>query len=131
MLPLTAALILLASCKKEVAEPNPIDPTNPTEIKANANFNWKTTQTLAVTVTGTPVSTTTVRKFSVQLEDGSSLYAANHNMSENFSFTIAVPAHVNKLIYKFGTISKVVSVTGTQVAMDYLVETNNGYDPNN
>jgi len=130
-LPLATFVILLASCKKEVAEPDLIDPTAPTELKANATFNWQTTRNITVTVTGTPVSTNIQRKFSVQLDNGSVVYAANHNMNDSFVFTLSLPAHATKLIYIYGSISKEVVVSGSNVAMNYLVETENGYDPNN
>jgi len=127
-LPLAFFVILLESCKKEVASPDPVDPTTPTELKANASFKWQTTRNIIVTVTGTPVSANIQRKFSVQLEDGSLVYAANHNMKDNFEFTLSLPAHATKLIYNYGSISKEVAVSGNNVAMNYLVETENGYD---
>jgi hypothetical protein len=51
-------------------------------------------------------------------------------MKLNYNFTLNIPAHVTKLVYKFGNnFTKEVDLTGSSVVMNYLVDTDNGYVP--
>lgn len=129
LLALLGSLITLSSCKKN-ADDVVTPPATDTELKANAAFSWKTFRNVAVTVTGVPVTGTVTGKFVIELENGQKVYEALHDMKLNYNFTLQLPAHVNKLVYKFGTtFSKEVTVTGSSVAMNYIVETDNGYVP--
>lgn len=126
---LAIALLMMMACQKESTGPEPGDPNAPKELVANAAFHWKTTKTVTVSVTGTPVNTNTQRKFSIQLEDGSLVYEGRHSMKDNFQVTLTVPAYAGKLIYKYGSLSKEAAIADGKASMDYLVETDNGYIP--
>ncbi len=129
LLPLVAFLLLLAACKKQGVEPEPTDPNTPKELAADASFQWRTTKTITASVAGTAVSVVTSRKFSIQLEDGSMVYEGKHQMNDNFQLILSIPTYANKLIYKYGSIVKEATLNGNTVAMNYLVETENGYIP--
>lgn len=127
---LVSAVLLLGSCKKEVADPPITDPNNPTELKASATFNWKTTKTVQVNVTGIALPTDVNRRLSIELENGSVVYQGLHNMKENAQFSITLPAHISKVVYKFGSITKEADVTGSSLSLNYLMPlTDNGFIP--
>jgi hypothetical protein len=129
LLTLSAGIILMTSCKKNADELG-TPPLNSTELKANAAFGWRTYRNVAVTVTGTPVTGSVTGKFLIELENGQKVYEALHDMKLNYNFTLNIPAHVTKLVYKFGNnFTKEVDLTGSSVVMNYLVDTDNGYVP--
>lgn len=126
---LVSAILLLGSCKKDVTDTG-TDPGNPTELKASATFNWITTKNVQVNVSALALPTDVNRKFSIELENGSVVYEAMHNMKENVQFSIALPAHITKIVYKFGSITKQADITGNTLSLNYLQPlTDNGYIP--
>lgn len=127
---LLGSMMAATSCKKNADDiVAPEVPAN-NELRASANFNWKTYRTVSVTVTGTLVTGTVTGKFIIELENGQKVYEALHDMKQNYNFTLHLPAHAGKLVYKFGTsITKEVSTSDSSIQMNYLVDTDNGYTP--
>jgi hypothetical protein len=127
---LFGTMLAATSCKKNADDIIAPEVPASNELKASANFNWKTYRNVSVSVTGTPVTGTVTGKFVIELENGQKVYEALHDMKQNYNFTLQLPAHTGKLIYKFGTsLTKEVSVTGSTIQMNYLVDTDNGYNP--
>lgn len=127
---LVSAILLLGSCKKEVTDPPITDPDNPIELKASSTFNWRTTKNVQVSVSALALPKDVNRKFSIELENGSVVYEAIHNMKEDVQFSITLPAHITKIVYKFGTITKQADITGSTLSLNYLQPlTDNGYIP--
>lgn len=126
ILTLLAGLLLLSACKKDVA-PGTDNPVNDVTLKADKSFSWKSTKAITIAIKGTPVSTTVERKFSIELSTGELVYAANLNMSKDYQFNLTLPAHAEKLVYKYGSITKEATISGSIVTLDYLVTTDNGY----
>ena len=123
------AIVLLASCKKDVAKP--VDPVTPgvDKLKASQSFDWSTTSTIQISVKGTPVTGDVIRKFSIELADGSKAFDAAFNMKNDYTFSLTLPKNADKIIYKYGTITKEASITGNSLELNYLINTDNGYLP--
>ncbi len=119
-------VLIAAACKKDRG-PEQVDPTLTDPVTASENFNWRTTKKVNVSVKGTPVSTEVNRKFSIELENGTLVYEATQNMKNDYQFSIELPVHVTKLVYKYGSITKEAEVSGSNLELNYLITTDNGY----
>ncbi|OYU96359.1 MAG: hypothetical protein CFE21_08150 [Bacteroidetes bacterium B1(2017)] len=110
---LLIALVLqvsLSSCKKNLVDKyEETKPTNVTaksvkEIKAPANFNWNTSNTVSFTFKGISGD---ARKSTLTITDDNNniLFRKLQPASENYTGNLELPAHVNKINVKYDGIT--------------------------
>jgi hypothetical protein len=114
----TACLKLPNPTKEEVTTTKKF-----TDIKTSPSFNWGTTRKVNVNILGliTPNPITGTLKLSHN-ESGAIHYRGTHSLSETLSMNIEIPIAQDSMRLTFGSISKVYSVSGTEINMDYVID---------
>lgn len=121
-------LFALTSCKKDLM--NQVTPTdNPTkvtqfkEIKANPNFDWKTSKQLAFSVSGLKTSVPIVKTLKVTSLDGKVSYLTIlHQMDQNLQTNIILPVDTKEIMVNYGAITKKYSTLAGSIQFDFLPE---------
>jgi hypothetical protein len=94
-----------------------------TDLKTSPSFNWGTTKKVTVNILGlvTQAPITGTLKLTHN-ESGTIHYIGNHAMSETLSMNMEIPIAQDSMRLTFGSISKVFSVSGTVINMDYIID---------
>ena len=97
--------VCLTSCKKLTVEKDEAlfetkAAKSVKEIKASANFNWNTANTIKFNFVGIPGD---ARKSTLTIlaEDNSVLLKKLQNASESYSGTVEIPAHTSKISFVY------------------------------
>lgn len=122
----------LSSCKKQLLdkyEQEKID--TPTakkfaEIKADANFDWKTAKKIVFNYQSMQTISEINATLSIMSVDGKVVfYTGNQLMNKDMQLTLIIPAHINEIVVKYGAITKSFSTNSSQVNFNVLpTETN-------
>lgn len=102
---------------KEITQDNRLS-----EINIPNNFNWATSKTVSIDITGLPTIVPTKSTLSISLEDGTNLFSSLHNISENLNLNLFVPCSVNKLLFKFGSKKYVQNIINNKVKLSFIPE---------
>ncbi len=121
---MTSVLVisLLSSCLVEPLENQGGDNIGSiTELKAGSSFDWKTTNSVEVTVMGLPVEVGVKRRLTLMAEEGSAFYAGSMAMNDDFKMEFELPNHTQGIIMEYGEIRKTGEISGGKVNFDFIV----------
>lgn len=114
-------LAAFACIPEETNSPqNPVA-NNPLEISAPAGFTWTTTKSVSVTLSKIFLPNSLVRTLVLKDGDGTQLFRGSHDLTQDFSFTVTVPNHVDRLVMEIGEVIIEKSITGSSVAFAFPV----------
>lgn len=107
------AVIMITSCKKsEIPEPAPapVQPTTLSDMKAPDSFNWSTGQVVTVKITGLPTVIPVKNVLSVSLLDGTRLFSRMHQMDQELTIKVQIPALEKKLLLSYGAAMETIDI---------------------
>jgi len=111
-------LILLSSCRKEIDD-LPIS-GKLKNIQVSPTFNWSTSKTIDVNISGLPTEIPVISTLIISLEDGSSLYQGAHDMNQTKVIQINVPVVVNKIKLKYGSVEYILAIEADKVDFSFI-----------
>ncbi|MFY8021329.1 MAG: hypothetical protein ACOVP1_09035 [Bacteroidia bacterium] len=112
---------LLTSCKKFEVPTKEIGTTSAfKELKVDENFTWKTTKSYNLKITGLETINPIKSVFRVESADGQILLEENRAMNESFTLQLDIPQHESKIIVKFGSLEKEITLNSNELNFDYL-----------
>ncbi|MDP1727887.1 MAG: hypothetical protein Q8M15_13970 [Bacteroidota bacterium] len=122
------AIFALTACKKTLmdkvtppSDPNKVSQFN--QIKASANFDWKTTKAIQLNVQGFATQAPINKTLWVTTVDGKTVYFnAMHLMDQNLTAQLAIPSNVQEVLVSYGTISKKYSTQLSSIIFDFMPE---------
>jgi hypothetical protein len=89
--------VLFTACKKDVNEgPTPDTPTNMEDLKVAADFNWKTTRDIQLTLTSKTNSLAEVTSL-----EGASYQKAFLKMGTPYTLKFSIPSFETKVIVRY------------------------------
>lgn len=120
---LVSMALLMAGCRKNV----PTTDTGTSNIDALSrlsapeDFDWKTSRTVSLRVTGIDLLAGTKNTLRVSDTLGTTVFhAVRLDMGDNYQTELLLPADLNAFRISFGTISKTVAVTAQQLEFNYI-----------
>ncbi|MGY6520645.1 MAG: hypothetical protein ACXIUD_02890 [Mongoliitalea sp.] len=114
-------LAVLACIPEETNSPqNPVV-NNPLEISAPMGFTWTTTKSISVTLNKIFLPSSLVRTLVLKDGDGTQLFRGSHDLTQDFSLTVTVPNHVDKIVIEIGEVLLEKSISGSSVAFSFPV----------
>jgi hypothetical protein len=108
-------LIFLFSCQKEEIDPILPDSVSLKDIKVSSTFNWSTSKTVNVNITGLPTGSPVVSTLVLSLENGNTLFQQSYVMSESKVIQIIIPANEDQIKIRFGNMDYLLPVEGDKV----------------
>ncbi len=127
----------LSSCSKDKSSDS-LDPTKSTatsmhDVKIPANFDWKTTHTVTITVPSAPVYSDEIRQMKVKSMDGKLLSTHSVRMTEDATISFNLPKSMQTVIVEYGSIIREVRVANGNGVFSYVDEpdatTNDSEEP--
>jgi len=119
------ALVGLTSCKKQLNENKDL-PSNPnpkkfSELKTSESFDWKTTNEVIFSYVGIPTIEPVKTTLTITSEDGKTvLFAGNQEMAKSFQTKLAIPTNMNKVLVKYGAVTKTYNTNVSIISFDIL-----------
>ncbi len=90
-------LLFTTACKKDSpVDPNPVAPENMADMKVNANFDWKTTRDVQITMTGKVNNMVTV--FS---SEGDTYQKAFLKANQPYTMKLTIPSYETSVRLKY------------------------------
>lgn len=119
-------LLGLTSCKKDLLEK--VTPTTSVEktttfnqVKANQNFDWKSSKEITLKIEGLQTIAPVNGTFTVKSLDNKIIfYQAMQSMSQSMTTTFVVPNHIKEISVSFGSIQKVYYTQNNHIDFNYL-----------
>jgi hypothetical protein len=101
------AVVFLGCSKNRFDTNQPVikEPTKISDLVVPATFPWSTAKTVTVNVTGLPTLDPVYSTLIIGLTNGTQLYKDFHDMSQNLTVKISIPAIETALKIKFGSVS--------------------------
>jgi hypothetical protein len=128
LISLFAVVLFFSSCLDESVLPEfkSENASNMNELRVSESFDWKTTKTIQITITGLPVlPNTNASKSTLTLKGKNDIYYSGfHAINENLNFTTTVPATETQIKLKFGSIEKTVSIENNKAAFSLIPQIN-------
>ncbi|MHB1278383.1 MAG: hypothetical protein ACYC1Q_08285 [Bacteroidia bacterium] len=120
---LLALGLSLGACRPDVDDPlPPVErPANFDEIKASSSFNWETSRTVLISLSG--YSTTFSAEQGVLIlsdMDGNIVYKGMHKTATTFQTELRLPASVTALRVQFGVCDKVLPLSQNNLTGNLL-----------
>ncbi len=113
--------ITLSSCMKEIDPIPPTDEKIPLDkIQVSAAFDWSTSKTLTVDITGLPTQTPIYSTLSLMLEDGTTIYQQLHKMDDNLSLKLIVPVETREILMKYDIETYLIAVEGKSAKFSFI-----------
>lgn len=113
--------ITLSSCMKEIDPIPPTDEKIPLDkIQVSAAFDWSTSKTLTVDITGLPTQTPIYSTLSLMLEDGTTIYQQLHKMDDNLSLKLIVPVETREILMKYDIETYLIAVEGKSANFSFI-----------
>ena len=118
------SILTLTGCTDEFDQPNDFSKgaRNLNELKVSSDFNWSTSQTIQISITGLPaLSNVEAAKATLMLKGENDVYYSGfHSINENLVIKITV-ASTDKLInLKFGALEQTASIENNKVSFSYI-----------
>jgi hypothetical protein len=118
------SILTLTGCTDEFDQPNDFSKgaRNLNELKVSSDFNWSTSQTIQISITGLPaLSNVEAAKATLMLKGENDVYYSGfHSINENLVIKITV-ASTDKLInLKFGAFEQTASIENNKVSFSYI-----------
>lgn len=117
---LLGLMILFNSCMKGYDDIIPPSTGNLKDIKVSSTFNWSTSKTVDVNITGLPTEIPVISTLIISLGDGSSLYQGWHNMSQSGIIKIVVPVVADKVKLRYGTTEYILPISDNKVDFSFI-----------
>jgi len=119
-------LLGLTSCKKDLLEK--VTPTTSVEktttfnqVKANQNFDWKSSKEITLKIEGLQTIAPVNGTFTIKSLDNKIIfYQAMQSMSQSMTTTFVVPNHIKEISVSFGSIQKVYNTQNNHIDFNYL-----------
>jgi len=117
---LLGLLMLFNSCMKGYDDVIPTTSKNLKDIKVSSSFNWSTSKTVDVNITGLPTETPVISTLIISIEDGGSLYQESHDMSQPKTIQVIVPAIMDQIKLKYGTVEYILPIIDNSVDFSFV-----------
>jgi len=115
-------LFCLTSCVKELDD-LPQDPNKDLRnIRVSSTFDWSTSKTIDVDITGLPTAVPIYSTLVISLEDGSILYQGRHAMSSNLVINLGIPNTEEHIRVIFGSLHYTVPVVDKKASVSFIPE---------
>jgi hypothetical protein len=112
----------LSSCMDNTL-PEPTTPStnakNMTELVAPADFQWKTSKTITVTITGLPTVVPIKSTLTIAGKRGV-LFTERHLMSESKDIAVEIPADEKILTLKFGSVELSSIIENNKASFSFI-----------
>lgn len=119
-------LVFASSCKKGTIEPITPAPTTVTNfkaIKANENFDWKTSSEFTLKVKGFPTLSPVSNTLKIISVDEKVVYSQFlHAMDQNLEVKFILPIDVKEFKVQYGSINKKYSTNEKIVEFDFIMD---------
>ena len=89
-------------------------------LKASDTFGWTTGRRVELKIEGLPTTIPVKSTLTISLQDGTVLLRRLHQMDENISLFLVLPASASQLVLKYGTDTRLVPVTGSQAQFSFI-----------
>jgi hypothetical protein len=100
----------------------PSSNSNLKDIKVSSTFNWSTSKTVDVNITGLPTGAPVISTLIISLDDGSNIYQGSQNMSQTRAIQIIVPVTENEIKLKFGSMEYRLPINNNKVDFSFVPE---------
>lgn len=115
--------LLIAGCRKSIpsTDNNTSNIDALSRLSAPEDFDWKTSRTVSLRVTGLDVLAGTKNTLRVSDTLGTTVFhAVRLDMGDNYQTELLLPADLASFRISFGSISKTVSVNAQQLEFNYI-----------
>ena len=119
---LLATLGVMSCIKQNLPDPGdtPADKPKLEDVKVPENFNWSTSKTVEVSITGLSTVVPIKNTLTITLPDGSKLYNVYHDMSINLKLNLIVPSTINQLKLKFGSFDETLNIIDNKAEFSFI-----------
>jgi hypothetical protein len=118
------SIFTLTSCMDEFDQPSDFSKgaKNLNELKVSSEFNWSTSQTVQISITGLPVlSNVEAAKATLTLKGEKDVYYSGfHAINENLTFNMTVASTEKLIKLKFGAIEQTIAIENNKVSFSYI-----------
>ena len=118
------SILTLTSCMDEFDQPSNFSKgaKNLNELKVSSEFNWSTSQTVQISITGLPaLSNVEAAKATLTLKGENDVYYSGfHAINENLTFNMTVASAEKLIKLKFGSIEQTASIENKKVSFSYI-----------
>ena len=115
--------VALWGCQDELNIPNISNGAKDMKsLKVSPDFDWTTSKTIEITITGLPALTDVAAvKSTLSIKgDNEILYSGFHAINENLKFTLVVPSNETNIQLKFGSIVKDAIIANNKVSFTFI-----------
>ena len=117
---LLLATLGVMSCIKQNLPDAPIEKIKLEDSKVPESFNWSTSKTVEVSITGLSTVVPIKNTLTITLPDGSKLYNVYHDMSINLKLNLIVPSTINQLKLKFGSFDETLNIIDNKAEFSFI-----------
>jgi hypothetical protein len=112
---------LVLSCVKLDPPDRGIKPNEKlNEITVPGDFNWSTSTKVEVSITGLPTVIEIKNTLKITLAEGTTLYSALHNMSENVKISLTVPNETNSVVIIYGATHQNIPIVNKKAEFSFI-----------
>lgn len=120
ILVLLATMLMIQSCMKDYTDQVPPSDIKLQDLKVSSSFSWSTSKVIKVNITGLPTQVPVFSTLTISLANGSNLYQGLHEMSENVSLQVIVPAEETTLRLMYGTFDNSMPIEGDHADFSFI-----------
>lgn len=119
---LIPAIALISCVKQNLPDPGtlPEEKTKLADAKIPDGFDWKTSKTVEVTITGLPTVVPVKNTLTITLPDGNKLYNVYHDMSVNLKLALVIPSTITQLKLKFGSYDETLNIVNNKAEFSFI-----------
>jgi len=130
LITLISTVVLLSCIKQNLPDPGtkPEDKTKLADAKISDGFNWSTSKSVEVVITGLPTVVPIKNTLTITLPDGSKLYNSYHDMSLNIKLTLVIPSNISQLKLKFGSFNETLNIVNNKAEFSFIPVLTEGED---
>jgi len=117
------ATVVLVSCSKDkIGSIDPVnnEPTKINDIIVPTAFTWSTGKMITINVTGLPTIFPVTSTLVIGSTDGTELYKDFHDMSQDLTIKVTVPAIETVLKLTYGSVTYDVPITGSKADFSFI-----------
>lgn len=90
------------------------------EITVPNDFNWSTSKKVELTITGLPTVVEIKSTLKITLTDGTTLYSALHNMSDNLKINLTVPSEAAAIVLNYGDTKQNLPIVNNKAEFSFI-----------
>ncbi|NVO21514.1 MAG: hypothetical protein HXX13_17565 [Bacteroidetes bacterium] len=113
-------ILMFSSCMKDVDLSKKPVSGNLQDINISSTFNWSTSKTVNVNITGLPTQDLVISTLIISLNDGSMLYQEAHDMSQSKAIQIIVPNVEQSIKLKYGSEEYTLPIDNNKVDFSFI-----------